>query len=113
MNHPAAAWTTLWLHASLLVSAGLLTAALLLSAVRAVRGPREPDRLAALALIVTVSVGVMAVLAVARADWRYLDIALVLSLVFGAVPIAVARASKGRAAEVSSEEKGVTHVIGD
>ncbi len=106
-------WTTLWLHGALLVSAGLLAAAALLCLVRAVRGPHETDRLAALALIFTIAVGIMSVLAVQRADWRYLDIALVLSLVFGAVPIAVARAGKGRAVDVPSQEKGVTHVIGD
>jgi len=107
-------WTTLWLQAALAGGAGLLVAGVLLCVVRAARGPREPDRLAALALVLILAVGLMAVLAIARADWRYLDIALVLSLLSGAIPIALARASKAsRKLEVPVQEKDASHALAD
>lgn len=114
MSAHAATWTTLWLQGALATCAGLVIAGVVLCLVRAARGPREPDRLAAVALVFMLAVGLMAVLAVARADWRYLDIALVLSLLSGAIPIAVARASKSaRKVEALPEEKDVTHALGD
>ncbi len=92
----------------------MLLAGFALCLVRAARGPREPDRLAALALVLTLAVGLMAIVAIARADWRYLDIALVLSLLTGAIPIAIARASRaGPKLETPPEEKDASHAVGD
>jgi multisubunit Na+/H+ antiporter MnhF subunit len=107
-------WPSQWLEISLAAAIGLLLAGVLLCLARAGRGPGQPDRMAALALVYMIAVAIMAVLAVVRADWRFLDIALVLAVLSGAMPIALARAAR-RDAEVppSSEEKAATHVVGD
>jgi multicomponent Na+:H+ antiporter subunit F len=96
------------------IAFAVLVLAILLCILRAARGPAEPDRLAALALVMVIAVGVMATLAIARADWRYLDVALVLSLLAGVIPIAAARALRDRPViEVSSEDEDLSHVVGD
>ncbi|MFO1186969.1 MAG: monovalent cation/H+ antiporter complex subunit F [Alphaproteobacteria bacterium] len=72
------------------------------------------DRLAALALATMNAVGILALLAVTRSDWRYLDIALVLAVLFGALPIAVGRLSRGREElRDTPEEKGASHAVAD
>jgi multisubunit Na+/H+ antiporter MnhF subunit len=107
-------WPSEWLEVSLAAAIGLLLVGALLCLARAGRGPRQPDRMAALALVYMIAVAIMAVLAVVRADWRFLDIALVLAVLSGAVPIAFARAARRDAeAPPSSEEKAASHVVGD
>jgi multisubunit Na+/H+ antiporter MnhF subunit len=107
-------WPSLWLGFSLTAAVGLLLVAALLCLARAARGRRPPDQMAALTLVYMIAVALMAVLAVMRADWRFLDIALVLAVLSGAVPIALARAAR-RDVTVTppSEEKAASHVVGD
>jgi multisubunit Na+/H+ antiporter MnhF subunit len=107
-------WPNQWLEFSLAAAIGLLLVGALLCLARAARGPHQPDRMAALALVYMIAVAVMALLAVVRADWRILDIALVLAVLSGAVPIAFARAARRDAATpVPSEEKSTSHVVGN
>jgi multicomponent Na+:H+ antiporter subunit F len=107
-------WPSHWLDFSLAAAIGLLLMGVLLCLVRAGRGPGQGDRMAALALVYMIAVAIMAVLAVVRADWRFLDIALVLAVLSGAVAIALARAVRRDVAVPSSpEEKAPNHVVGD
>lgn len=60
---------------------GMLTIALLLAIVRVVRGPSLPDRVVALDLIASLSVGWIATYAVATNQLIFLDVAVVLALI--------------------------------
>ncbi|MEW6299668.1 MAG: cation:proton antiporter [Thermodesulfobacteriota bacterium] len=59
----------------------LLSVAIVLAFVRLVRGPSLPDRVAALDLIATLGVGMMAVYAIATDQPVFLDVAIVLALI--------------------------------
>jgi len=92
----------------------VLALASLVCLLRAALGPAPADRLAGLALATMNAVAILALLAVARADWRYLDIALVLSVLFGALPIALGRLSRRQGTpRAELEEKGASHVAAD
>lgn len=58
----------------------LLSAALLLIMVRLVRGPTLPDRVVALELIASLTVGFIGVQALASGKTAFLDVAMVLAL---------------------------------
>jgi multicomponent Na+:H+ antiporter subunit F len=60
---------------------GLLTAAMFLAFIRLVRGPSLPDRVVATDLIATLSVGWIAMYAVATNQPIFLDVAVVLALI--------------------------------
>lgn len=60
---------------------GLLSLAMLLAFVRLVRGPSLPDRVIALDLMATLTVGLIAVYAVSTNQPAYLDVAVVLALI--------------------------------
>lgn len=60
---------------------GLLSAAMFLAFFRLVRGPSLPDRVVALDLIATLSVGWIAIYAVATNQPIFLDVAVVLALI--------------------------------
>lgn len=92
---------------------GVLALSTLVCLARAARGPAFGDRLAALALATMNAVGVLALLAATRSDWRYLDIALVLAVLTGALPIVVGRLPGRPAARPAPEEKGANHVVAD
>lgn len=59
----------------------LLSVAIVLAFVRLVRGPSLPDRVAALDLIATLGVGMIAVYAIATDQPVFLDVAIVLALI--------------------------------
>jgi len=78
------------LEIALLLAFAMLSVALLLAAIRLVRGPSQPDRVVALELIASLFVGVIAVASIATDVSVYLDVAIALTLVafLGAVVLA-------------------------
>jgi multicomponent Na+:H+ antiporter subunit F len=69
----------------------LLSLALVLSFVRLVRGPTLPDRVVALELLVSITVGFIAVHSIASERANFLDVAVVLSLTAFLAAIGFAR----------------------
>lgn len=78
------------LHATTLALA-LLGLALLLSILRLMRGPTLPDRILALDLITTLSIGFIAAIAVRTGFSLYLDIAISLGLLGFLSTVALSR----------------------
>ncbi|MFO8154328.1 monovalent cation/H+ antiporter complex subunit F [Thioalkalivibrio sp.] len=68
------------LQFAIFVSYGLLSLALLLGFVRLVLGPSLPDRVVALELLASLTVGFIAVSVVASGRAPFLDVAMVLAL---------------------------------
>jgi multicomponent Na+:H+ antiporter subunit F len=68
------------LQFAIVVSYLLLSLALLLAFVRLVRGPSLPDRVVALELLASLTVGFIAVSVVASGRAPFLDVAMVLAL---------------------------------
>lgn len=68
------------LHYAIIVSYVLLSIALVLGFVRLVRGPTLPDRVVALELLASLTVGFIAVSVVASGRAPFLDVAMVLAL---------------------------------
>jgi multicomponent Na+:H+ antiporter subunit F len=68
------------LHYSIILSYILLSLALVLGFVRLVRGPTLPDRVVALELLASLTVGFIAVSVVASGRAPFLDVAMVLAL---------------------------------
>ncbi len=69
----------------------LLSLALVLSFVRLARGPTLPDRVVALELLVSITVGFIAVHTIASERANFLDVAVVLSLTAFLAAIGFAR----------------------
>lgn len=69
------------LEFSLVLTAGMLAAAFLLTFVRLARGPSLPDRIVALDLIGVLAVGVIAVYSIAVEQAMLVDVAIVLAVV--------------------------------
>ena len=69
------------LLAAIRVAWVMLSAGLLLAFIRLIRGPSLPDRVVALDLIATLSVGIIAVDAIASRQPVILDAAIVVSLI--------------------------------
>lgn len=80
------------------VSYVLLSAALLLSGVRLVIGPSLADRVVALELFASLTLGVIGVYAVASGRTAFLDVAMVLALTAFLAAIAFARYLEKRGA---------------
>ncbi len=59
----------------------ILSVGVLFALIRLVRGPRMPDRVVALDLMVTLGMGFMAVYAIATEQSVFLDVATVLGLI--------------------------------
>ncbi len=59
----------------------MLAVAMLLAVVRLVKGPSLPDRVVALDLVITVSVGIMAAYALMVGDVAIMDVGIVVALV--------------------------------
>jgi multicomponent Na+:H+ antiporter subunit F len=68
------------LQVSIIVSYILLSLALVLGFIRLVRGPSLPDRVVALELLASLTVGFIAVSVVASGRAPFLDVAMVLAL---------------------------------
>jgi multicomponent Na+:H+ antiporter subunit F len=90
------------------ISLGVLSLALLLSALRIVLGPSFPDRVLGLDMLVTVGIGYIAVAAIRTGFMLYLDIAISLSLVGFLATVAFARyiMQRGQAGERRSRSEG-------
>lgn len=65
---------------SIITAYGLLSLALLLSFFRLVRGPTLPDRVVALELLASLTVGFIAISVVASGRSAFVDVAMVLAL---------------------------------
>jgi multisubunit Na+/H+ antiporter MnhF subunit len=76
-------------------AAGLLTVAVLLTAVRLFLGPTTPDRVVAADTLAVVTTPALAWVASALANPIYLDIALVYGALSFVVVVAIARALEG------------------
>ena len=59
---------------------GILSVALLLSMVRLIKGPSLPDRVVALELIASITVGVIGLYAIRSENDAYIDVTMVLAL---------------------------------
>jgi len=93
-----------WLQWAIDAGYVLLIVALLLGLWRAARGPELSDRLVALKHAWLVSIGFMAIFALQTHVWRILDLALVLALLGGVVPLASAWAGRRRSTDEPSAE---------
>ncbi len=78
------------IEAAVLVSTSMVSVALVLAFIRLVRGPSLPDRVVALELIATLTVGMIAIYDVATEQPVFLDVAIVVALIgfLGAVAFA-------------------------
>lgn len=79
------------LHYAIIVSYLLLSLALVLAFIRLVRGPTLPDRVVALELLASLTVGFIAVSVVASGRAPFLDVAMVLALTAFLAAIGFAR----------------------
>jgi multicomponent Na+:H+ antiporter subunit F len=79
------------LHYSIILSYILLSLALVLGFVRLVLGPTLPDRVVALELLASLTVGFIAVSVVASGRAPFLDVAMVLALTAFLAAVAFAR----------------------
>ncbi len=70
-----------WFPAIIWLVVAMLGAALVLSLIRVLIGPRAADRVVGLDLIASIVVGAIAVFAVASGERVYLDVAIVLALI--------------------------------
>ena len=93
----------LLLHATT-VALGLLSVALTLTLIRLLRGPTLPDRILALDMIATLSIGYIAVIAIRTGFSLYLDIAIALGLLGFLSTVAFARYVLHRAADAGGEK---------
>ena len=59
----------------------VLSVAVMLALVRLIRGPKMPDRVVALDLMVTLGMGIIAVYSIATGQSVFLDVATVLALI--------------------------------
>ncbi|WP_428843117.1 cation:proton antiporter [Sinorhizobium terangae] len=83
----------------------LLSAALLLTVLRIVRGPTLPDRVLGLDMLVAIAIGFIAVIAIKTGFSLYIDIAIALGLVGFLATVAFARfiLARGLAPEQAAE----------
>ncbi|CAM5212550.1 monovalent cation/H+ antiporter complex subunit F [Alishewanella longhuensis] len=70
---------------------GILSAALLLALVRLLKGPSLPDRVVALELIASITVGVIGLYAIRSGKDAYIDVTMVLALTAFLAAIGFAR----------------------
>ena len=79
------------------ISLALLALALVLTAVRIIRGPTLPDRVLGLDLLTSIATGVIAVIGIDTGFTLYVDIAIALGLVGFLATVALARFIKAQA----------------
>ncbi|MGC9400969.1 MULTISPECIES: monovalent cation/H+ antiporter complex subunit F [Vibrio] len=58
----------------------IMTLALLLSSVRLLKGPSLPDRVVALELMASITVGLVVLYSIAHSEPKFIDVAIVLAL---------------------------------
>lgn len=93
------------LSAAIGIALVLLSAALLMTVLRIIRGPTLPDRVLGLDSLVAIAIGFIAVIAIKTGFNLYIDIAIALGLVGFLATVALARfiLTRGLAAEQSAE----------
>jgi multicomponent Na+:H+ antiporter subunit F len=80
-----------WLSIVSFVSVSMMAVAIMLSAIRLIRGPSLPDRVVALDLISILTAGTTAIYAIASGQAVFLDVATILALVSFLGTVAFAR----------------------
>lgn len=75
----------------LLIFFGVVTVAVILALIRAIRGPTSPDRVVAVDIMVTITVALMVLLALFFGRRIYLDVALIYAVLSFVGVIAIAR----------------------
>ena len=75
----------------LLIFFGVVTVAVILALIRAIRGPTSPDRVVAVDIMVTITVALMVLLALYFGRRIYLDVALIYAVLSFVGVIAIAR----------------------
>ena len=75
----------------LLIFFGVVTVAVILALIRAVKGPTSPDRVVAVDIMVTITLALMVLLALFFRRRIYLDVALIYAVLSFVGVIAIAR----------------------
>ncbi|OYQ34186.1 hypothetical protein CHU95_12070 [Niveispirillum lacus] len=94
---------TVFLETCLAVSVGLVAIALVLTAIRVLRGPTEGDRIVAIDLFGVLAVAMIAIFAIWLGEQVFLDAAIALALVAFFGTIAYARFVEHKAALKAKE----------
>lgn len=91
----------------------LLSAALLVTVWRIIRGPTLPDRVVGLDMLVAIAIGLIAVVAIRTGFNLYIDIAIALGLVGFLATVAFARfvLARGLAPEAMGPEQGAPRAV--
>ncbi|MGO4618438.1 cation:proton antiporter [Ensifer sp. 2YAB10] len=86
-----------------------LSAALLITVWRIIRGPTLPDRVLGLDMLVAIAIGLIAIVAIRTGFNLYIDIAIALGLVGFLATVAFARfiLARGLSPETASAERGL------
>jgi len=80
-----------FLETAIAIALAILCLSLLLTSIRILRGPTLPDRVLALDMLVSIGIGLLAVLGIASGQAYMVDIAIALGLVGFLATIALAR----------------------
>jgi len=80
-----------WVSIVSFISLSMMAVAMLLAAIRLIRGPSLPDRVVALDLISILAAGITAIYAIASGQAVFLDVATILALVSFLGTVAFAR----------------------
>jgi multicomponent Na+:H+ antiporter subunit F len=80
-----------WVSIVSFISLSMMAVAIMLAAIRLIRGPSLPDRVVALDLISILAAGITAIYAIASGQAVFLDVATILALVSFLGTVAFAR----------------------
>ena len=80
-----------WISTVSFISLSMLAVAIMLAAIRLIRGPSLPDRVVALDLISILAAGITAIYAIASGQAVFLDVATILALISFLGTVAFAR----------------------
>ncbi len=80
-----------WVFIVSFISLSMMAVAMMLAAIRLIRGPSLPDRVVALDLISILAAGITAIYAIASGQAVFLDVATILALVSFLGTVAFAR----------------------
>jgi multicomponent Na+:H+ antiporter subunit F len=80
-----------WVSIVSFISLSMMAVAIILAAIRLIRGPSLPDRVVALDLISILAAGITAIYAIASGQAVFLDVATILALVSFLGTVAFAR----------------------
>jgi multicomponent Na+:H+ antiporter subunit F len=80
-----------WISIVSFISLSMMAVAIMLAAIRLIRGPSLPDRVVALDLISILAAGITAIYAIASGQAVFLDVATILALISFLGTVAFAR----------------------